>query len=55
MACLSLLQLEGGRGVEIFRKVFAFRIFILEGGGGGNFVRGWGGVSRNVEVKIKIA
>ena len=33
MACLSLLQLEGGRGVEIFRKVFAFRIFILEGGG----------------------
>ena len=54
MACLSLLQLEGGRGVEIFRKVFAFRIFILEGGGGVVILFG-GGVSRNVEVKIKIA
>ena len=43
MACLSLLQLEGGRGVEIFRKVFAFRIFILEGGGGVVILFGGGG------------
>ena len=55
MACLSLLQLEGGRGVEIFRRVFAFRIFIVEGGGVVILFGGAGGVSRNVEVKSKIA